>query len=161
MAYAAYTDVEVRVKTTMTATQQTRCNSLLTQVSDFIDGYLGSRYDVPFAATYPRLVVEACILLTSGEYLLGEMVQQPQVEVVELRARNYLERGERLLLRLLSELVLLAGSTAVVRDGDEAVGPAVRVSVSSPSITLQDSSSWKAPTASSALSIRPGPQENP
>ena len=166
MAYADYSKVQLLVQHAgklFSAAQQTRCSSLLDDISNYeIDGYLGSRYVVPFASPYPGLVVKACILLTAAAFLRGEMVDQPTNEAVERRADNYHTEGMTLLEGLLNKPSLLAGSTAVIRvDEETVIAPTMRVSTSPPSITFEDSSSWRQPVASPAFTTRPVPKEYP
>ena len=166
MAYTDYSKVQVLVQhagKTFSVAQQTRCSSLLGDISDYdIDGYLGSRYVVPFAAPYPSLIVKACILLGAAAFLRGEMVDQPTNEAVERRADNYHAEGMTLLEGLLKNPALLSGSTAVIRvDEETVIAPRMRVSTSPASITFEDSSQWRHPIASPEFATRPTPKEYP
>ena len=161
-SYTTYSAVQTRIRSKdFVAAQQTRCTSLITQVSEDIDGYLGSRYVVPFTSPYPNLVVLACILLTAGDFITGEMIDQPQVEAVERRAESFLARGQALLERLLNNPGILAGSSAVVRDDGEGIAPQMRVSSYPPSIDLQDSSRWRKPVPSISKQVAGLPEEYP
>lgn len=163
MAYAAYTDVEARVGTrSFTASQQTRCGTILTQESNYINGYLGHLYSTPFASPYPNMVAEACILLAAGDWLLSEMVDQPQVEAVERRAESFRLRGQEILDKLLANPGLLAGTgVTTLSSEEERIAPQMRVSSSPASITLQDSSTWRRPTPSPGFISRGEPEEYP
>ena len=162
MAYAAYTDIEVETGKTFASAQQTRCNSMLTRVSSYIDGKLKSVYATPFTSPYPDLIVECCILLTAGRFLLGALVDQPQKEAVEARAEALKAEGETLLEALRTDRTLLEGSTAVLRsDGDTITAPQLRVSSYPSSITLRDSSQWQGPVADTSFVNRGVPTEYP
>lgn len=161
-SYTTYSAVQTRMRSkAFSATQQARCTDLIAQVSSDIDGYLGSRYVVPFTSPYPSLVVLACILLTAGDFITGEMIDQPQTEAVERRADNFLLRGQALLERLLNNPGLLAGSSAVVRDDDDGIAPQMRTSSYPPSIDLQDSSTWRKPVPSISKTLAGLPEEYP
>jgi hypothetical protein len=165
MAYASYSDVQARAYSsgkTFSSNQQTRCGTVLTQVSNYIDGNLGSLWEVPISAPYPQLVVDAAILLGAGWFLMGEFADQPQLEAVRVNALGYIEAGEALVARILNRPSLLSGTSAVLRaDVQTAIGPQMRVSTHPPSITFQDSSKWLKPAASAAFMTRQAPKEYP
>lgn len=160
MAYASYTDIQSRLQKTFSSNQQTYCSTLLTDMSNYVDGMLGSIWVVPFSSPYPNLVVEITKQLSAGWFLLGSMVDQPQVEAVENRALGYIEWAEEKIQELLKNTRLLSGTTAVLRaDSETAIGPQMRVSTSPPSITFQDSSHWRKPIPSAAFLTRQVPKE--
>lgn len=163
MAYSDYSAIEsLRGITPFTAKQQTQATAMLTHVSSEIDGWLGSIFVVPFSATYPNLVVTACELMSLGWFIMGTMVDQPQVEAIERRANAYLVRGQAIIEAILANPALLEGTTAQLRtDADTTHGPKMRVTSSPPSITLQDSSTWRRPTPSSAMATQLPPKEYP
>ena len=163
MAYSDYSAIQdLRSTETFSAKQQASCGAILTHVSSEIDGWLGSIFAVPFAAPYPDLVVSACETVALGWFIVATMVDSPQVEAIERRANFYLARGQAIVDLIRADPSLLAGSGAVLRtDSDTVPGPKMHVTSSPPSVTLQDSSTWKRPTPSTALLTRTLPEEYP
>ena len=146
----------------LTADQQTRATNHCTRVSDRIDGELGSKWTTPFGSPYPKLVVDATILIATARYLRAEYRNQPQVEAMEARAAEYNEEGWDIIKRILADPSLLAAeSSAVLRDSSQAIGPQMRVSSAPASITLQDSAAWRQPVPDSSFGDRGTPTEYP
>ncbi len=162
MPYATYSDIESTIGWSFSVGQQTRCNALLTRMSSLIDGDLGGRWVTPFSSPYPGRVVECCALLTAHRMVVAEMIDQPQVTAVEERAKDFGAQGIEMLDAMRNDPSLLAGSSAVLRQDEETtIAPAMRVSTSPPSITFQDSSTWRRPAPSSGLAGQSYPKEYP